>query len=330
MYTSVVMINLNGGKLLGNALRTCRQDLEEASSRDTAIELLVVDNGSTDGSIEVIHAELRSARFLWRLVEEREAGVNAARNAGLASANGDFIVFCDSDIGIHAGWLAAYQNAARMYPEISVFAGRVRVGPISEEIPEWLDLSGRWKRSCIVVQADYGDVPFERPLSPEYGPVGPSMAFRRSIFEKAGRFDVRYGLRPGSLVPGAEAEFFDRLRRIGERFAWVPDAVVDHPVGTNQLSRSYFLKRLHGVGRVEARLARDRGDTPKRVCGLTMYRVPELMKAIARWGQALLTADPKEAFFYRGQMAILSGYLHEDFAVWKAQREALFEPYNRT
>lgn len=316
---TVVMINRNGGSLLRMAIATCRADLDGLWAARQDFDFLLVDNGSTDDSVPIAKAELAGASFPWRIVEERTPGVNSARNAGLREARGDLLVFTDSDLLFQQGWLSAYLDAAERYPAVEVFAGRVRVGRVEGDVPDWLDLMGQWKRSCIVVQADYGEVAGVQPLTSEYGPVGPNMAFRKSLFDRVGPFDVRFGLRPGSLVAGAEAEFFERLSRLGVLCAWVPEAIVDHPVKRSQMTKRYFLTRLHGVGRVAARIGWMRGDPAKRLFGLTLYRVPETVRALFAWWAAALGGDVKKAFFLRGQLSILTGYLHEDLDRWMAR-----------
>lgn len=313
------MINRDGGRLLGSALGTCRSDIDNVWGERQDFEFLFVDNGSTDDSLDVAREVLTGVRFPWRIVEEKTPGVNSARNAGIREARGDLLVFTDSDLDFKPGWFRAFLDTAERHPAVEVFAGRVRVGKVDCEVPDWLDLTGRWKRSCIVVQADYGEVADVRPLTSEYGPVGPNMAFRKSIFGRVGYFDTRFGLRPGSLVAGAEAEFFERVSRLGADCAWVPDAVVDHPLKRNQMTKQYFLSRLHGVGRVTARIAWMRGDRAKRFLGLTLYRIPELIETIVAWGRAALRRETKRAFFLRGQVSILMGYLHEDFLRWKTR-----------
>jgi glucosyl-dolichyl phosphate glucuronosyltransferase len=321
LRATVIMINRNGGAFLREALRTCRADLDATWPFRQDFELLIVDNGSTDDSLSVICRELDRAAFPWRIVKELTPGVNSARNAGLREAGGDLLIFTDSDLRFHSGWLTAYLDSASLHPGVEVFAGRVEVGLVDGQIPAWIDLNGPWKRSCIVVQADYGKVARLFPLSVECGPVGPNMAFRRSVFERVGLFDVQFGLRPGSLVAGAEAEFFDRLRRIGASFAWVPAAVVEHPLKRQQISRRYFLRRLSGIGRVTARIAWMRRDPGKRIFGLTLYRLPELLQAMTTLVNAYLQGNVRRAFYYCGQMSILLGYLYEDFVLWRASRK---------
>lgn len=317
---SVIMINRNGGMRLRAALRSLRVDLDATWAVEPCFELVLVDNASSDGSVDAISRELEGALFPWQLVSEPVPGVNFARNAGLRVGQGELLIFIDSDLEFQHGWLRAYLTAARRNPSLSIFAGRVRIGAIEGSVPAWLDLTGPYRRDCVTGQTHFTDESVV--LTDDAGPVGANMAFRRSVFAKHGEFDTQFGLRPGSLVAGAEAEFFNRLALEGQSFAYVADAVVDHPVRRSQLSKSYFLKRLHGTGRVFARMQRLRGVRPRRMCGLTLWVVRRLLHATLRYGHALASGCAKERFFYRGQLAILFGHLHEDFIEWHSARHA--------
>jgi glycosyltransferase involved in cell wall biosynthesis len=317
---SVIMINRNGGDLLRTALRTCRRDLETTWVSDPRFEFLFVDNGSTDQSLVTAQQELQGAAFPWRIVQEPIPGVNSSRNAGLREAQGELLIYTDSDLEFAPGWLKGYLAAATEYPAQEVFAGRVAVGLVEGPVPAWLDLTGPFRRTAIVVQMDAGAELKTLPLdnADGLGPVGPNMAFRRSIFLRHGAFDTRFGLRPGSLVPGAEAEFFDRIARAGLAFIYVPQALVYHPLRKHQISKQYFLKRLHGIGRVQARIQRLRGTRCKRLFGMTLYVFEYLLAAYCTYLLSFLGSGQKKRFFCRSELARLTGYLHEDMASYFA------------
>lgn len=317
---SVIMINRNGGDALARAVGTCRAAVERALTEEPGIELLIVDNGSTDHPEPLIERELKTAAFAWRIVREPQAGVNYARNAGIDQSAGGLLLFVDSDLEFDPGWLLAFIRAAASWPRVEVFAGKVRVGRLEAPAPDWLATSGPFTRGSIVVQCNLGDSIVELPLTDSIGPVGPNMGFRRSLFQRFGPFDVRFGLRPGSLVPGAETEFFDRLIRAGLTFLYVPGAVVDHPLRKSQMTRAYFKARLHGIGRATSRLRRVRGEKPKRLFGMTLYVFPHLLRAAARVASTtIVRAHPAERFHAVGDVAFHLGYLHEDLAVWRRQ-----------
>ncbi len=322
---SVVLINRNGGAYLAGALMTCRRDLEATWEVHKAFELLVVDNGSTDDSLNVIEKHLDGARFRWRLVCEPQAGVNYARNTGVRESTGDALIFVDNDVTFHPGWLQAYLAAFAKYPDIDVFGGRVAVGTIEGPVPDWLDVSGPYRRSSLVVQLDHGCDTKVLPLTDETGPVGPNMAFRRRVFDRVGLFDTRFGLRPGSLVAGAEAEFLGRLVSANLPFVYVGEAVVDHPLKRAQISQRYFLQRLHGVGRVLARTRAIRGEKVRRLFGLTTWVAWQLAGVCLRYMASRVRGAPQQVFYLRGEIAILVGHLHED-AVTQLSKGAAKKP----
>jgi len=332
---SVVMINRNGEKYLPLALATCRAAIERVLLRSHDLELVVVDNGSTDLSIDIINDNLREMRFPANVVVEKEPGVNFARNAGLREARGKYIVFTDSDLTFSEGWLEAYLRAFIQYPTSNVFAGRVLPFVEGPPLPPWLVTSGPLCRRSIVSCCDNGEITKEYPLQTRSvdGPIGANMAFCREVFERYGEFDVRFGLRPGSLVPGAEAEYFDRLARAGLSFVYVPDALVWHPVDTKKLTKRYVLRRLFGIGRVAARLHRIRGVPCKRLFGITLYKFEHLLRAAWQLVRHSTGATPAERFFYLGEIMIHFGYIFEDWTSWwssgRGDRKAAASPASR-
>lgn len=82
-------------------------------------EIVVVDDGSTDGSCDEV-LKIGDSRI--RLVRQFNAGVSAARNRGIEEASGEYVAFLDADDEWKPGYLAAQLALAEKYPECSVFA----------------------------------------------------------------------------------------------------------------------------------------------------------------------------------------------------------------
>src|SRR5947209_6952463 len=92
---AVVIPVHNGGRDFGRCLRRLRE------SRGTAFELVVVDDGSTDGS-----ADLAAAAGARVLRHDRPRGPASARNAGAEAATADLVFFLDADVAVHPETLA--------------------------------------------------------------------------------------------------------------------------------------------------------------------------------------------------------------------------------
>lgn len=99
---SVIVPCFNAERYIGATLRSI------LAQSGTALEVIVVDDGSTDGSAALVEREFPTVRLLKRT----NAGVAAARNTGIAEAKGDWIAFCDADDIWLPGKLAAQLQAS--------------------------------------------------------------------------------------------------------------------------------------------------------------------------------------------------------------------------
>ena len=203
-------------------------------------EVIVVSDG-VDLATEAVTA--RHGANLVSLDEQR--GLNAARNAGVAAARSDFIVFIDQDIDAPPGWLEAMLDGARSNPDCEVFGGPIRAR-----------LEGGGPRACgreppPITTLDLG--PEDRSTELVWGA---NMAIRRSAFERVGMFDEELHGR------GNEDDWEYRYAAAGGRIRYLAKAGLDHR-RTGEDARLWVLVRAaYGQGR-EARRSDARLGKPR-------------------------------------------------------------------
>jgi glycosyltransferase involved in cell wall biosynthesis len=205
-------------------------------------EVLVVDNGSTDGTKALVTA-CRWGRANVRYCYEAEVGVSAARNRSIAEACAPIIAFMDDDAEADDGWLEALCAAFERESTRPLSVGG-RVAPAWEaEKPAWLP--DDFIRYLSVL--DYGQEALALDYPRRYL-VGCNLAFERSFLAESGGFDTRMGPRDKSHVTGDEFVPLMDVRQAGGLILYDPAAVVRHSIPTERLTLRWFLRRTYGQG----------------------------------------------------------------------------------
>ncbi|MEY2463117.1 MAG: hypothetical protein QOH64_1255 [Acidimicrobiaceae bacterium] len=203
-------------------VRALLDGLEAQTFDDDDVEVILVDDGSTDGAGDEARGRVVGGRPVTVLRHEGEGAV-AARLAGVAAARGRILAFTDSDCVPEPGWLAA--GVAAIDAGADLVQGHThparRRGPLERSL--WVGDHGLYP-TCNVF-------------------------YRRDAFDRAGGFDAgiatRYGFRPGGRAKGLgfgeDTLLGWRVRRAGTA-VYEPAAVVAHAVFApdvpDQLSRT--------------------------------------------------------------------------------------------
>lgn len=197
-----------------------------AAPPGTRVELVVVDNGSKDGTWEWLQGmEIPDVEI--RLVREPTPGVARARNAGLRAATGEILMFTDDDTRLPDNWISALCGPI-LARRADAVAGGVALAPQLER--PWMKRPHR----AMLASTDLLDLDDPQEM------FGASMAFSRRVLQKVPGFDEELG--PGTPVGGMEDTLFSwQLKEAGFRLVSCVDAVVEHHPEESRLARVAYL-----------------------------------------------------------------------------------------
>ena len=215
MKVSVVVVNWNRRDLL----RACLKSLFRQTEPE--FEIIVVDNGSVDGSVEMVAREFAQVR----LIQNREnRGFCAANNQGIRASSATFVALLNNDAEAESRWLASLRAALEVRPNFGMAASKILVW----EKPEIIDKAGhliypdgqnRGRGSGERDNGQYDHV--EEALWPD----GCAAMYRRDMLTAIGGFDEDL------FAYADDAELGLRARIAGWRCVYVPSAVARHHRG---------------------------------------------------------------------------------------------------
>ncbi|HKN88323.1 MAG TPA: glycosyltransferase [Nitrospiraceae bacterium] len=169
--------------------------------------IIVVDNGSTDGTSDVLARRFPSIRII---TLERNVGA-AARNVGIRAARTPYVALCDDDTWWAAGSLRRAADVFDDHPHVAVLTARVLVGPEGREDPT----CRRMEQSPLAAESDLPGIPILGFLA------GASM-IRRTAFLSVGGFEPRF------FLGGEEALVAVDLAAAGWQMVYMRDVIVRH------------------------------------------------------------------------------------------------------
>ena len=194
-----------------DSLRACLASITRLDPGDW--ELIVIDDGSTDATPEVLQAFSREARIPFQAIHKSGPGLSEARNLGAAAARGEILAFTDDDCYPAPDFIEALRHAFED-PRLGFVGGRVLLHD-PEDLPITIQASNR--------PVHYPPVSFLLP-----GTIhGANMAVRKVGFEQVGGFGTWIG--PGTRVAsGEDIDLLARLSAAGWEGAYDPRPLVFH------------------------------------------------------------------------------------------------------
>ena len=239
---SIVVCTYNRCESLKDTLRSLAKQVLPAG---LALEVVVIDNNSADRTKAVVEEFSREAVFPLRYVVEKNQGIGYARNRGLLSAQGEFVLFIDDDAVAEPDWLA---SIARCFQE----TGADMVG--GKVVPLWLTPKPAWLSNDLLgpmPRVDYGDK--RKNLGAGSAAfLTTNCGLRRSKLDRFGIFDVTLGRKGNRWIGGEDFELCERWAKQGAVIFYEPAAVVRHKVGAERVTPEFYKKWFVDIGYTQA------------------------------------------------------------------------------
>jgi N-acetylglucosaminyl-diphospho-decaprenol L-rhamnosyltransferase len=254
---SVVVVTYNSRDLTLACAASVLADQQPGTPvRPLEVELIVVDNGSSDGTAAALHQAMPQARVL---AQPTNLGFAGGNNAGLAAARGRYLLLLNSDTEVRPGALAALAAFMDAHPDAGACGPMLlnpdgSLQPTGRDLPTvgslFLDMTKLyrlWKRDLYAQPGrDYTQVAVVEELS------AAAFLVRRSVYEQVG------GLDTGYFFYYEDVDYCKRIGDAGYRIYYVPTAQVMHQwQGTSQNvsilayragqdSLRYYFRKHHG------------------------------------------------------------------------------------
>ena len=237
MKLSVIVATRNRAHAISGCLDSICDSLAQAGP--LAAEIVVVDNGSQDGTSRIVEQWATGCAFPVRLLVEPRSGLAVARNRALRTAQGELLVFTDDDCRLSKEYVNDLLGHDAADTEPVLRGGRVELGDHTD-LPITIRTSTTRQR-------------FNRRTHPAthdsiVGHIsGCNMTMRRALVEQLGPFDERFGVG-ASIESSEDSDYLFRAYLAGFTLEYVPDMTVFHYHGRKQKTVGYKLYRGYSIG----------------------------------------------------------------------------------
>lgn len=213
-FVSIIIVNYNGKHFLDD----CLTALQTQTYPRIRTEVILVDNGSSDGSIEHLRRHYPWVRLL---VAGKNLGFALGNNEGIRMAKGQLIAFLNNDTVVQSRWLEALVEAIEEDPKIGGVTSKI----LFRNAPEMINSVGL----NLYRDGRGGDRGFRQPdlgqfdqAADVFAGCGASLMVRREMLDDIGLFDERFFMYCEDLDLAWRAHFR------GWRFRYTPHSVLYH------------------------------------------------------------------------------------------------------
>lgn len=231
---TVVVLNWNGR----HHLQTCLPSLIQQNY--SRLEVLVVDNGSTDDSVAYVQQHFPQVQLICL---PQNVGFAAGNNVGMRAATTPFVALLNNDTRAEPGWLAALVAAAQSNPTVGMVASKM----VFYDRPHIINSAGICLDRVGIAWDRFGgrvDDTADTATTEIFGASGGAVLYRRAMLQEIGLFDEDF------FAYLEDVDLAWRARWAGWRCLYVPTAVVHHHHSATAIEGSPFKSRLLGRNKV--------------------------------------------------------------------------------
>ena len=268
---TAIVVSWNVCDLLRRCLHSLIESVEATRpdrEHGLDLEIIVVDNNSTDGSSEMVRAEFPQVRLV---ANDENRGFTAANNQGLAASHGRFLLLLNPDTQVVGDALRTMVRFAEAHPQIGVLGPQLlypdgRLQPSRRRFPTFATalvestiVQEWWHDNRILRHYYMADVPAADSDQVQQVDwlVGACLLVRREAYEQVG------GLDEGFFMYSEELDWCRRIKEAGWEIVYFPEATVIHHEGKSseqvvparhihfQGSKVRYFRKHHGSAQAE-------------------------------------------------------------------------------
>lgn len=211
---SIIILNWNGEKFMKECIDSV------LNTEYSQMEIIIVDNGSTDNSLKIINSFSNSLKLI---SHSQNLGFAAGMNSGIKAAQGEFVVTLNNDLVVDQDWLGRPVEILRSKLEVGIISCRQMVYGKDDIIDIVFSKPSPYLLPVPVGSdqkySEHPEFHTEREVS---GASGASVIYRKSLLDKFNGFDERF------FAYHEESDLQKRASKSGWKCMYVPSAVVYH------------------------------------------------------------------------------------------------------
>jgi len=236
---SVVIVNCNGRPYLNR----CIKSIVDSNSQD--YEIIIVDNGSSEGSVDFIRNTYANLKDKLKLVAlAKNYGPARARNEGVKVVTSEYLCFLDNDTEVHPNWAVEAIKEFKKDEKIGIVQCKLLLAQERNKLDyvgEYLGQNGFLVQRAFGGEIDSGQYDKNMEI---LAAKSAGMFIRKAVFEKIGGFDGDY------FMYVEETDLGWRSWLLGYRNIFVYKSVVYHEFGTSSITigkmKSNYNAKFHG------------------------------------------------------------------------------------